>query len=176
MAQDDVLGPSTDGGNKILEEARKRYLDAREHPMEVAWRKSNAEGLKYFTGEDQGWDEFGDRGILQGEGRPALTLNHISPIFRLICGARPKIEAAFLPAGEGRNETASILESCRDHVEDINKFDVPGGTEDEWFKMGALVNRSVIGIMPNYDRDVRGDIELKRRYSLDRHLKRQWRR
>lgn len=154
---DELLGPQTDGKNKVLDEARERFKYAKDHPMEKKWRKTNEENLKYFTGEDQGWDEHGDRAVLNQEGRPALTMNHISPIFRLICGARPKIEAGYLPSGEGRNETAAILEACRDHVEDDNKFSY---MEDDWFKMGALVNRSVIGIMPNYDKDVRGDIEL----------------
>lgn len=155
---DEFPGPDSNGENRVLEEARKRFKAAREHPMEKKWRKTNEENLNYFTGSDQGWDEHGDRAALDAEGRPALTLNRVAPIIRLICGARPRNEVGYLPSGEGRSDTAAILESCRDHVEDENMFSF---LEDEWFKLGTLLNRGVLSIMPNYDHDARGEIELK---------------
>lgn len=156
---DEFPGPDSNGENRVLEEARKRFKAAREHPMEKKWRKTNEENLNYFTGSDQGWDEHGDRAALDAEGRPALTLNRVAPIIRLICGARPRNETGYVPAGgDGRGETSAALEACREHVEDENMFSF---LEDEWFKLGVLLNRGVVSIMPNYDNEVRGDIELK---------------
>ncbi len=144
-----------------LKEAREWYKYVREHEFEKNWRESSLKNLKYFTGEDQGWDEKGDRAALETELRAALTLNRIHPIIRLICGARPTIECSYLPtAGEESLSIASILNSCKDHVEDINKWTY---MENDLFKKGVVLDRAVVEFMPEYSYpwDLRGDISLE---------------
>jgi len=141
-----------------LKEDRERWSFIKEHDFEKSWRKSSLTNLKYFTGEDQGWDEEGDRAALEAEKRPAITLNRIHPIMRLIQGARPKATTTFLPTGEtGNIEIASILNSCNDHIDDINQWSF---LEDEFFNKGIILDRSVVWLLPNYEMDIRGEVEL----------------
>jgi hypothetical protein len=79
----------------------------------------------------------------------------------LICGARPTIECTYLPtAGEESLSIASILNSCKDHVEDINKWTY---MENDLFKKGIILDRAVVEIMPEYSYpwDLRGDISIE---------------
>lgn len=144
--------------NPKLKELQELYHYAKGHDMEKAFRTNNLKHLKYFTGEDQGWDEFGDRAALNKESRPALTLNRIHPLVRLICGARPKSDTNYLPTEDGDIQTAEIMNSCKDHVEDINKWTF---LEEDLFKYFVVVNRTVLGIYPNYKKDIRGEIGLQ---------------
>lgn len=151
---------TTDTDNKLLKKARKQYLKYKDHPFEKNWRKNAMKHFKYVSGEDQGWDEKGDRATLEGEGRPAFTLNKVHPIFRLICGSMPEIETKYNPTEEGDIETADIFNSTKNHVDKINKWQF---MNKDWFKYAISLNRSVIELRPNYDMDPRGEIELRLR-------------
>lgn len=144
-------------GNTRLNEARRRWTYVRECPQEKKFREGALSDLKYFTGEDQGWDEDNARSQLKEEGRPAVTLNRIAPIYRLICGARPRAKATYSAVEDGDVETADILAACKEHVDDQNRWDF---YEDDWFFNGLLLRRGVVEIRPNYNMDVRGDVEL----------------
>lgn len=145
-------------GNKELDEGRQRWKYVRECKSEKEFRKGSTSDAKYFTGEDQGWDEDNARAQLIEEGRPAVTLNRVSAIYRLICGARPKTEAKFSAVEEGDLETADILGSCKEHVEDNSMWQFHEG---DWFMNGLLLRRGIVEIVPDYNSDPRGDIKLK---------------
>ena len=144
--------------NPRLKEARERWNAVKDCKAEKEYREKRSKNLKYFTGEDQGWDEDGARAQLKEEGRPAISLNRINPIFRLIQGARPKTEGRFLGKEQGDMETAPIINACNDHIRDDNHWDF---AEDEWFRDMAMLLRAVVEIKPNYDRDVRGEVEFE---------------
>ena len=86
--------------NDKLKDAREYWMYIKEHPFEKKFRENGLINIKYFSGEDQGWDEEGDRAKLEMEKRPALTLNRVAPIIRLVIGSRPKVEATYLPTKE----------------------------------------------------------------------------
>lgn len=146
------------GRKATLKKAQEFYSSIKDNKFEKDFRTDTMEDIKYFTGEDQGWDEDGARAKLKAEGRPALTLSRITPVIRLMVGARPKTEARFIPVEDGDVETADTLNATKDHVEDINRWTFG---EDDWFKGGVIMRRSVVELKPNYDKDVRGDVELK---------------
>lgn len=143
--------------SKQLRLARKRFKETKECPFEKKYREDTNRDIKFFTGEDQGWDDDGARAKLQEEGRPAMTLNRVAPIVRLIQGARPRADARFSAVEDGDVETANILNAVRDHVDSVNRWDFG---ENDWFRDGILKNASVVGIFPTYDEDIRGEIEL----------------
>lgn len=143
--------------NKDLKKARKLWNKTKDCKAEKKYRDILKSNLDYFVGNDQGWDKDGARGKLEEESRPALTLNRIAPIMRLICGARPRTEADFTPVEEGDLETAHVFSACKDHVDRVNQWEFE---EDEIFKDGIIKNGAVVGIFPNYDKDVRGEISL----------------
>jgi hypothetical protein len=147
------------GDNQTLKTAQKRFSDVKECSFEKGFRTKSMKDLKYFTGEDQGWDEDGSRNKLLEEKRPALTLNRVAPIMRLICGARPNPAASAVPVEENDLETAEVLNACKDHTLQYNRWQFH---EDDWFLNGIVKMRDVVSIFPNFDRDVRGEIELKR--------------
>jgi len=164
----EYLGSNDSETRGTLGKARKLWNYVKEHRFEKEYRDQAARDLKYITGEDQGWDEHGDRARLKTAKMPALTMNRVHPVFRLICGARPKTEPRFIAVEEGDVETADILNACKDHVEDNNTWTF---NEDEWFKHMLAMLRHVVEIRPNYDRNPFGDIELKlhsgRKFYLD---------
>ena len=147
-------------GPKALKQAQKRYNTLKESKTEKAFRKRAIEELKYFTGEDQGWDEDGARAKLKDEKRPAITLNRVAPIVRLICGARPKTEAKFFAVEEGDVTTAATLNACKTHIDDVNRWEFEA---DDWFLRGIVTNRWAVEIRPNYKLDPRGEIEYRPR-------------
>ena len=147
------------GDNPALKRAQKRYPELKDCTFEKNFRTKAMKDLKYFTGEDQGWDEDGARSKLEGERRPALTLNRMAPIGRLICGARPTPDARPVPVEENDIATADVINACKDHVNHINRWQF---VEDDWFLNGMVKMRDVVSIFPNYDRDIRGEVELKR--------------
>jgi hypothetical protein len=141
-----------------LREIRKRFQFVKEHSFEKDFRKDAFTWMDYFTGKDQGWDDDQARNTLESEGRPALTLNHIHPIIRLVCGAKPNVKTTFLAVEEGDLDTASILNSCKDHVDDINHWKY---TEDEMLKLAVIFNRVGITILPDYTKEVRGEVKIE---------------
>ena len=141
-----------------VQESKKKFKEFRECREEEDYRKSVKTNLPYFTGEDQGWDEFGDRAKKQEEDRPALTMNRIRGIMRLICGVRPKSETSFLPNEDGDVETADILNACDDHIDRVNMWKFH---EEEWFKLGTLLSRRVVEIKKDYSKDIMGGIKLQ---------------
>jgi len=152
--KDDI---NTTSGDKLLDESRKEWSRIRECDYEKHYRKQMKSDIKYFTGEDQGWSDDGAREKLEKAHLPALTLNRISPILRLICGARPKTEAKFIPSEEGDLDTTDVMNSCKDHVDRVNTWEFQ---EAEAFKNGVILSRAVAGIFPSYDQDVRGEVEI----------------
>ena len=143
--------------NKTLKLGRKRFKEFRECPAEKKYREDTNRDIKFFTGEDQGWDDDGARAKLKEEGRPAVTLNRVAPIIRLIQGARPEADARFSATEEGDVDTADILNAVKDHVENVNRWNFG---EADWFRDGIVKNGAVVGIFPNYDKDIRGEIAL----------------
>src|SRR5574343_700302 len=102
MAENELKGSDKDAARTeedTLREDRERLVFIKGHSFETTWRQNADKNLNYFSGEDQGWDDEGDRSKLQSEKRPALTLNRIHPIIRLIVGARPQVETSFFPVG-----------------------------------------------------------------------------
>ena len=149
------------GENRVLKTAQKRWSEVKESDFEKkVFREKAMKDLKYFTGEDQGWDEDGSRAKLINENRPALTLNRVAPIIRLVCGARPSPDARAVPVEENDIETAELLNACKDHTFHFNRWQF---IEDDWFMNGLVKMRDAVSIFPNYDRDPRGEIELKRK-------------
>lgn len=154
----------TSGQNSKLEKARQRYMQLKDCKFETEWRKQAEADLKYFTGEDQGWDEDGARSKLIDEERPALTLNRVNPILRLMAGARPPTEAKYFAVEEGDIETASILNACKEHIETTNRWEFEA---EEAFLKFSVLNRMIIEIRPDYTNDSRGDIDLVVRDGFD---------
>jgi hypothetical protein len=144
-------------GNKLLDKARTNWNYVKDCDQEKSFRKDSISDVKYFTGVDQGWDDKNARNELLDEGRPVVTLNRVAPIYRLICGARPRIGVKFSPAEEGDLVSSSVLESCKEHIEDNSMWKF---YEADWFLNGLLMRRGIVEIMPNFDTDPRGEIEL----------------
>jgi hypothetical protein len=154
----------TSGQNSKLDHARERYIKLKDCKFESEWRKQAELDIKYFTGEDQGWDEDGARAKLKDEERPALTLNRVNPIIRLMTGARPPVETKYFAVEEGDTETAAILNSCKDHIETTNRWEF---ASDDAFLRFTVMNRMVIEIRPDYTSDPRGDVQLVIRDGFD---------
>lgn len=154
-------------GSKILQTAQKRLRDLKESKNEKEFRERGIEELKYFTGEDQGWDKDGARAKLIEEKRPAITLNRIAPIVRLMCGARPQTEAKYFAVEDGDVQTAATLNSCKTHIEDFNKWEFEAS---DWFLRGIVLNRWGVEIRPNYRHDPRGEIEYRTRDGFEFYL------
>ena len=144
--------------DKPVHKSMKKFKEFRECPEEKEYRKTVKTNLPYFTGEDQGWDEFGDRAKKREEKRPALTMNRIRGIMRLITGARPKTETSFIPNEDGDKETADILNSCDDHIDRVNMWKF---MEEDWFKFGSLLGRRVVEVKRDYSKDIRGEVKLQ---------------
>jgi hypothetical protein len=144
--------------HKNLKPGRKRFKEVRECPAERTFREQSNKDLHYFTGEDQGWDDNGARARLKEEGRPAMTLNRVAPIIRLIQGARPQADARFTANEEGDVETADILNAVKDHVGSVNRWNF---MESDWFRDGLVKSRAVVSIFPGYNKDIRGEIKLE---------------
>lgn len=143
--------------NKTLKEAQQLWNKVKECTYEKKYRELLWSDLKYFTGEDQGWSDKGARTDLEEKGLPALTLNRIAPIIRLIIGAAPDTEAKYSAVEEGDVETAGILNACKDHVETINQWEF---TAKDWRKNMLILSRSVIELAPDYQYTEMGDVEL----------------
>jgi len=144
--------------NPTLKRAQQRWEYVRECKFEKDWREQMKKDLGYFTGDDQGWDEEGARAKLKEQNKPAVSLNNIAPIFRLIMGSRPTADSRFMPTEGNDTETADILNACKDHIFHINRWQF---MEDEWFKHGLLKMRSVVSILPDYSIDPRGEPKMK---------------
>lgn len=144
-------------GNKLVDQARKDWNYVKDCDQEKSFRKDSISDVKYFTGVDQGWDDDNARGQLLDEGRPAVTLNRVAPIYRLICGARPRIGVKFSPAEDGDLVSSSILESCKEHIEDNSMWKF---NEADWFLNGLLTRRGIVEIEPDYSLDPRGEVVL----------------
>lgn len=144
-------------GNKLVDQARKDWNYVKDCEQEKSYRKDSVSDVKYFTGVDQGWDDDNARGQLLDEGRPAVTLNRVAPIYRLICGARPRIGVKFSPAEDGDLVSSSILESCKEHIEDNSMWKF---NEADWFLNGLLTRRGIVEIEPDYSLDPRGEVVL----------------
>ena len=155
----DKLEQTATDEKPILAKARKRLNQLRDNKIEKEQvREKGLESIKYFTGEDQGWDDQGARDTLKAAGRPALTLNRINPVIRLVCGARPRTEATFSPTEGGDLDVANILKACKEHVEKYNKWDFQ---EDDWFKWGIIKRGGhVVEIFPDFSRDIRGEVGM----------------
>jgi len=171
MPQDTIEETS---GPPRLKEGQKYYKKFRESTYEKTYREGSSEDFHYFTGEDQGWDDKSARSDLEDVGRPALTLNHVNSIIRLICGARPQTEAKYLPVEEGDTETADILGACKDHVEDQSRMEF---LANDIFLHGCVLRRAVIELRPQYPHnEPQGEIELVfrdgREFYLDPNSKR----
>ncbi len=151
--------PETEGFNdKPVNRSMRKFRESRESEEEKEYRSTVKKNLPYFTGEDQGWDEFGDRAKKREEKRPALTMNRIRGIMRLITGARPKTETSFMPNEDGDKETADILNSCDDHIDRVNMWKF---MEEDWFKFGSLLGRRVVEVKPDYSSNVQGEVKLQ---------------
>ena len=156
-----------DAKNSILDEARSFWKRVKDHPVEKKFRDEAIKNIGYFTGEDQGWDDQGARATLEGEGRPALTLNRTHPIIRLICGARPMAKVTYLPTEQGKEQTAAVLSSCKDHVDDDNKWEFK---EDDALFRALVLKRAIVELRPDYSHDPRGEIDLHLVNSNDVYL------
>ena len=153
-----ISGSAIDERNPELTAAREFWKKVKDHPVEKNLRDEALKNIGYFTGDDQGWDDDGARAQLEGEGRPALTLNRTHPIIRLICGARPKTKVTYLPKERGLEQTAAVLSACKDNVDDINQWRFKEA--DSLFR-SLVLKRAIIEIKPNYDLDPMGEIELE---------------
>ena len=129
--------------NTPLDKARRRRSFLKTCEFEKNYRDRTLKNLKYFTGEDQGWDDKNARANLEAKGRPAITLNRIAAIMRLVEGNRPKTEASFTGIEDGDVETAPILTAAKDHIDRTNRWHF---MENEWFKRGMILMRSVAEI------------------------------
>ena len=154
MGDTDIITGTDDPTLKRAQEFYNRVKDCK---FEKTWREDCITDLKYFTGEDQGWDEDGSRAKLEEEKRPAMTLNREAPIVRLICGARPPTDAKYSAVEEGDVETAQIFNECKGHVDRINKWDF---LAHDWFRNMVVLKRSIVELRPDYSRDPRGEIDL----------------
>jgi len=139
-----------------LEVAQERWRTVRDSEIEKAIR--DIDDLKYFTGEDQGWDQDGARAKLEAEGRPALTLNRIAPIIRLIAGARPQTKTGYFPVEEGDLTTANVFNACSDHVDRQNMWEF---LSNDLFLNMLIKKGAVIELEPDYDNDPSGEISLR---------------
>lgn len=145
---------TSEADQKLLQRAKKRKKIMTTCPFEEQLRKDSEDNLKYVTGSDQGWGEA--RAKLEGEGKPVLTLNRIMSIIRLICGARPAITTKFFPVEDGDLETASVFNACKMHIDNFNRWEMQA---EEIFKRMILIGRSVVGLMPDYDVCLEGEVK-----------------
>jgi len=158
---------SVESKTPVLEEARAFWKRVKDHPIEKKFRDEAIKNIGYFTGEDQGWDDDNARASLEAEGRPALTLNRTHPIIRLICGARPKAKVTYIPTEQGKEQTAAVLSSCKDHVDDDNQWEFK---EDDVLFRALVLKRAIVELRPDYSHDPRGEIGLHLVNSNDVYL------
>lgn len=162
-----AVSGSAESRNPVLDEARAFWKRVKDHSIEKKFRDEALKNIGYFTGEDQGWDDDNARASLEAEGRPALTLNRTHPIIRLICGARPKAKVTYLPSEQGKEQTAAVLSSCKDHVDDDNRWEFK---EDDALFRALVLKRAIIELRPDYSHDPRGEIGLHLVNSNDVYL------
>lgn len=142
--------------NKVATENFERYLYAREngHTQFVA-KADMCEA--YFAGDQ--WEES-LRKRLEGQGKPALTINKIISTMSSVFGEQleNRADIAFRPAEDGDEQVATVLTKLYINLANKLKLD---WVESEVFSDGAIKSRGFYDVRVGFSKNMRGEIEVK---------------
>ncbi|AVQ81660.1 portal protein [Variovorax sp. PMC12] len=152
-------------GDALARENWYRYLYGRDqghlHYMEQAQK---CEGM-YLGGGEQ-WSEE-DKAILTEEGRPFYEFNEIMPSVNSAIGYQihNRMDIAFKPRGEkGDLATATILSKVTMQIADQAKLH---WKETQVFGDGVIQQRGYFNLRMNFDKNIKGEIEVETLDPLD---------
>lgn len=138
----------------VIEGQWNRYYRAAEG--HERWAVTAKQCVEFFEGK-QWTDE--ELAILQGEGRPCLTLNKLSPLVRLIFGyfRQNRADIKYLPGhdGSGMQEIAEVLSATAKEISERNKSD---WKEAQQFQDGIMTGRGFMDSRLDFSKNVLGDV------------------
>jgi hypothetical protein len=99
-----------------------------------------------------------DLAKLESEGRPALVINKILPLFRLVVGyfANNRTDIKYLPGndGSGTSDIARVLSHVSKHISELNQLPY---SQAEVFMDGIVTGRGYWDIRLGFERNLLGD-------------------
>lgn len=109
--------------------------------------------------EGQQWDEQ-DVKQLQAQGRPALTLNKISPLVRLLVGyfRQNRRQITFRPAGEGVADT-DVAETLGHIAKNIQEVNGSRWNDPDVFAEGIVTGRGFWDIRISFAENLLGEVK-----------------
>lgn len=115
--------------------------------------------IRFLEGDQ--WDER-DLQTLREEGRPAITINKIARLFRLVVGyqSQNRFEPQVLPTDDAL--TDYYMADIHSHVmkTDLDR-NLYGHVESQMFQDGIGTGRGFMEVRLDYSKNIRGDISLR---------------
>ncbi|MBM7454474.1 hypothetical protein HNR62_000303 [Oceanisphaera litoralis] len=117
----------------------------------------------FYRGDQ--WNE-GDRSKLDGEGRPALTLNLVLSTVNAILGEQMdrRMEVRYSPRKHGTGEVAFELNQLTRYILGLNDFE---STEDTVFADGVITGRGYYDLRVSYDDNLFGEVAITHEDPVD---------
>jgi hypothetical protein len=127
------------------------------------WLSTAKECFDFRTGQQ--WDPLVKQ-RLQNAGRPALTLDMISPMMRAILGVQQalKNDVRFIPIADASIEDAYIRDLLWMHAQQQNDFDF---REAALFDKGITMGRAFLDVRCEFDDNMQGNVTIRGRRSQD---------
>lgn len=118
---------------------------------------------KYYAGEQ--WKKE-DKARLDGEGRPALTLNMILSTVNAIIGEQleRKVEVTYRPRDYGDEQTAFALNTITKTILDACNFD---DVEEDVFADGLISGRGYFDVRMSFERNLQGEVVVTHEDPVD---------
>lgn len=119
------------------------------------WRDKAKRAIDFYNGHQ--WDDD-VKAILEKQGRPALTINHVLPIVGQLCGQQRQAKKDFQakPRRGGTARAASILSALLKHTCDQTDYEYQAADQ---FTEGVKTGQGWLWFRPDYDSDPdRGDL------------------
>lgn len=152
-------------GDALARENWYRYLYGRDQGhLDYMAQAQKCEGM-YLGGGEQ-WSED-DKAILIAEGRPFYEFNEIMPSVNSAIGYQihNRMDIAFKPRGEkGDLATATILSKVAMQIADQAKLH---WKETQVFGDGVIQQRGYFNLRMNFDKNIKGEIEVETLDPLD---------
>lgn len=141
-------------------EAYQRGIDAGHGEyVELATKCDN-----FYRGDQ--WDKA-DKGKLEAEGRPALTINAVKAAVNAVLGeySKQRVDFNFKPGATGLDETAVALSKVAQQVQDANHYD---DVEAMVFADGLIQDRGYFDIRMDFERNRdQGEIKITSEDPID---------
>jgi hypothetical protein len=136
----------------VYERAVRDMMASRE------WARTAVTCVEFI--ENKQWDPK-DKQALEAEGRPALTFNKISPLFRLVSGYQQqnRYDIKYLPGSDALStqDVADVLNHVAKQVTTANKLK---WTESDVFRDGLGTGRGFMDVRLDFTKNLLGEISI----------------